>query len=472
METALLQSGSDYGDLYNMLQQACANLIGGSEGITAANCVEVADAVAATEMNLEPPAIANPDAPLCLPGQAKSDLFTDSIPSGAPGWTVSTSAGQGWSYVYGYAHSDPYSLYDDGDDIITDNKVNRSAAISVPAGVSTYLLFNHANEFESSFGYNYDGGVLEYSTTGSGGPWLDAGSLIDHSGYNGTVASGYGNPLAGRSGFVATSAGYRQSRVNLTSLAGSNVLIRFRTGTDDQIGTLGWLLDDVSAFTCAAAQDATPAADFDGDGDSDVTVYRPSGNGWFVQGGLSTSWGTGSDIPITGDFNGDGKADPAVFRPSDRTWYVKANNGWGGLSTQWGVAGDVPVPADFNGDGVTDVAVFRPSDQTWYAQPSASFPGGLATQWGCHRGRAGPRRLQRRRCRRGGGVPSVGSDLVLQGRPCHPVGCHRRHPGPGRLQRRRCRRGGGVPSVGSDLVLPRLTARDAVGHRRRHGRTR
>jgi len=113
------------------------------------------------------------------------------------------------------------------------------------------------------------------------------------------------------------------------------------------------------------------AADFDGDTVSDIAVYRPNGNSWFVQGGLSTQWGAPDDVAVPGDYTGDGKTDVAVFRPSDQTWYVQ-----GGLATQWGKPGDVPVPADYNGDGKTDVAVFRPSDQTWYVQ------GGLATQWG------------------------------------------------------------------------------------------
>jgi hypothetical protein len=119
-------------------------------------------------------------------------------------------------------------------------------------------------------------------------------------------------------------------------------------------------------------------ADFDGDRTSDVAVYRPSAQAWFVQDGPATGWGAADDVPIVGDFNGDGFADPAVFRPSDQTWHVQPNHGWAGLSTQWGVAGDVPVPADFDGDGSDEIAVFRPSDQTWYAQGV----GGLATQWG------------------------------------------------------------------------------------------
>ena len=54
VQTNILTSGSDYGELYNALYQACTNLIGTS-GISAADCQEVRDATDATEMNIDPP---------------------------------------------------------------------------------------------------------------------------------------------------------------------------------------------------------------------------------------------------------------------------------------------------------------------------------------------------------------------------------------------------------------------------------
>jgi hypothetical protein len=123
-------------------------------------------------------------------------------------------------------------------------------------------------------------------------------------------------------------------------------------------------------------QFAATGADFDGDGDTDVAIYRPSTQAWFVQGGLATGWGTPEDVAVPADYNGDGATDVAVFRPSDQTWYVSGGGTWAGISTQWGMPGDLPVPGDYDGDGDDDIAVYRPSDQTWYSQ------GGLATQWG------------------------------------------------------------------------------------------
>ena len=54
-QSNLLTSASDYSDLADALQQACINLVG-TDGITAPDCQEVANAVGATEMNQTPPA--------------------------------------------------------------------------------------------------------------------------------------------------------------------------------------------------------------------------------------------------------------------------------------------------------------------------------------------------------------------------------------------------------------------------------
>ena len=59
--------------------------------------------------------------------------------------------------------------------------------VTLPA--NAYMHFNHSFGFESttpSATTRYDGGVLEYSTN-SGTSWTDAGSLITHNGYNGTL---------------------------------------------------------------------------------------------------------------------------------------------------------------------------------------------------------------------------------------------------------------------------------------------
>ncbi len=80
--------------------------------------------------------------------------------------------------------------------------------------------------------------------------------------------------------------------------------------------------------------------DYDGDGRTDVAVFRPSTGAWFVQGGASVNFGTNGDIPVPGDYNGDGRTDVAVFRPSTGAWFVQ-----GGASVNFGTNGDIPVVA-------------------------------------------------------------------------------------------------------------------------------
>ncbi|MCY7376466.1 MAG: DUF1906 domain-containing protein [Pyrinomonadaceae bacterium] len=118
-------------------------------------------------------------------------------------------------------------------------------------------------------------------------------------------------------------------------------------------------------------------ADFDGDGKSDVSVFRAETNSWYVLNSSNSTFsaiafGSGSDILAPGDYDGDGKTDTAVFRPADGNWYFRTKAGFFNSRT-FGASGDIPVPADFNGDGKTDIAVFRPSNGFWYIANSDSL---------------------------------------------------------------------------------------------------
>jgi hypothetical protein len=102
------------------------------------------------------------------------------------------------------------------------------------------------------------------------------------------------------------------------------------------------------------------SADFDGDGDSEVGVWRPSNGVWALRDLPWTPFGVTGDIPVPADYDGDGDAEIAVFHPSSGLWAI---NGlpW----AQFGVSGDVPVPADYDGDGDAEIAIFRPSNGLW-----------------------------------------------------------------------------------------------------------
>lgn len=138
-----------------------------------------------------------------------------------------------------------------------------------------------------------------------------------------------------------------------------------------------------SAENWGLANDSLAPADFNGDGRTDIAVFR---NGtWYIRvsdtGTVRTElFGIGGDLPRPGDFDGDGRADIAVFRPSNGTWYWTRSSDGQFRAIQWGQNGDIPVLGDFDADGITDQSIFR--DGYWYQLLSATGNEFRLTKWG------------------------------------------------------------------------------------------
>lgn len=116
--------------------------------------------------------------------------------------------------------------------------------------------------------------------------------------------------------------------------------------------------------------------DFDGDGRTDVSIYRPNVGEWWVLRSsngtnFATQFGNSSDRTVPGDFTGDGVTDIAFWRPSSGEWYVLRSEDFSFFAFPFGASGDIPVPGDYDGDTWTDAAVYRPSSNTWFISKSS-----------------------------------------------------------------------------------------------------
>ena len=160
------------------------------------------------------------------------------------------------------ADTSPNALFVDDPAVVSDKRLD-GWFLDFFEDCCVRLTFRHnfnleASESDPNLGF--DGGVLEISTDG-GNTFQDilaAGGSFVMGGYNRTIASDRGSPIAGRQAWSGNSNGYITTVVNVPTIQKQGRL-RWRMASDTSGGNEGWRVDTLYMTWCVGMGTPCPS---------------------------------------------------------------------------------------------------------------------------------------------------------------------------------------------------------------------
>ena len=183
----------------------------------------------------------------CQPILLLMESFDGVTPPALPtGWSSTTWVTSNSGVPTPPADTPPNAAFVDDPATISDKQFLSPNIPFVADAAFPQLAFR--NNFNLQDGF--DGGVLEISYDGlTFQDIVAAGGTFVRGGYNGTISSCCGNPLAGREAWTGNSGGFIDTTVNLPHHSGSYIL-RWRMGSDSSVSGEGWRVDNVAITQC------------------------------------------------------------------------------------------------------------------------------------------------------------------------------------------------------------------------------
>jgi hypothetical protein len=205
----------------------------------------------------------------CGTGSTTQVLFEDDVENGQNGWTHDAAVGTDTWAISGSRPFDGTSSWKAVDpSSIADQRLT-SPVVTLPADLTGMnFQFEHWRLIEGTGTTCADGGILEAALDGGVFSQVPSSQILV-GGYQGTVSSGSGNPLAGNPAWCGLATAYEPVIVDISSYAGHDVQFRFRLGSNNSAPREGWYIDTIKVQGCS--EGGPPADRIFADGFDGVT---------------------------------------------------------------------------------------------------------------------------------------------------------------------------------------------------------
>jgi hypothetical protein len=152
------------------------------------------------------------------------------------------------------ADTAPNAAFIDDPAVVSDKRLD-SLPFSFFEGFSPQLSFRQNYNLEASGvdpNVGFDGGVLELSTDGGNTFQEVPASAFLQGGYNRTISTDRGSPIAGRQAWSGNSGGFITTVVTLPPVQTQpGVIMRWRMASDNSGSGEGWRVDTVTITWCS-----------------------------------------------------------------------------------------------------------------------------------------------------------------------------------------------------------------------------
>jgi uncharacterized repeat protein (TIGR01451 family) len=187
------------------------------------------------------------------------------------GWSTSATGSQvDWVTTSKYYETAPNSAF--ATNVASAGVAYLYSPVFAVVSTNAQLTFWQDYNLGAHYTRYYSGGVLNIAIgSGSFTNIISAGGSFVSNGYNGTIYSGSGNPLAGQQAWCGNSGAWIATTVTLpAAAAGQNVQLRWGCATGNAYPAIGWAIDAISLedtyYSCCAdsaslsvIQTATPS---------------------------------------------------------------------------------------------------------------------------------------------------------------------------------------------------------------------